>query len=119
MEICRRCKINKIDIKYSKPGKKYCSLCDYYINNIKDDVENNIDKKAKTKNKINCNPKEKINNFNLNLEKNKIDEINQYENIKISDNNYYNNNNYLEEYNQNYNNNLEYKNLYLIERKNF
>ena len=33
-DLCKRCKINKAEVKYSKAGEKYCKLCDYYIHNI-------------------------------------------------------------------------------------
>ena len=118
MELCRRCKINKIEKKNSKRGQNYCSLCNYYINKINDNTENNFEIKTKNKNKINYNLKGKSNNIDLNIVNNKHYEIKQIEHFKNPDN-YNNNDNYIEEYNKNYNNKYEYKNLYLIESQKF
>jgi uncharacterized Zn finger protein (UPF0148 family) len=53
MELCKRCKINKVDIKYSKAGEKYCKLCDYFVHNIMNNNNNNkADNNNKNNNKI-------------------------------------------------------------------
>ena len=52
-DLCKRCKINKTEVKYSKAGEKYCKLCDYYIHNIMNNKENNNKTKTKFKTKNN------------------------------------------------------------------
>ena len=57
MELCKRCKINKIDCQLYKAGQKYCTLCDYYIQNIiNNEYNNNNDNNIKkNSNKVNKN----------------------------------------------------------------
>ena len=115
MELCKRCNINKVETKNSKVKQKYCALCDYYINNIMNNIGNNKKEKSKLKNKRKTNQNEKI-NINLNFANN--NEIKSNENIKIEENITNINNN--PEYKISTNNtNFEYQNLYQKESQNF
>ena len=115
MELCKRCKINKVETKNSKVKQKYCTLCDYYINNIMNNIGNNKKEKSKLKNERKTNQNEKI-NINLNFANN--NEIKSNENIKIEEN-FTNINNNPEYKIAKNNTNFEYQNLYQKESQNF
>ena len=115
MELCKRCKINKVETKNSKVKQKYCTLCDYYINNIMNNIGNNKKEKSKLKNERKTNQNEKI-NINLNFVNN--NEIKSNENIKIEEN-FTNINNNPEYKIAKNNTNFEYQNLYQKESQNF
>lgn len=115
MELCKRCKINKIDL----PLQKYCIFCDYYIQNIMNNENIKNNNNAKKNSKINKNDELKVskNNLKENLNKNSLDnkeikslqiEENFYNKNKDQENNFYMNNT-----------NFEYQNLYQKESKEF
>ena len=40
MEICSRCKINKAELNCKKCKNKFCKLCDYFVHEIMENINN-------------------------------------------------------------------------------
>lgn len=115
MELCKRCKINKIDLQLNKSGQKYCTLCDYYVQNIMNNETNNNN--TMKNNKVNKNNKSKLskNNLKENINKNFLDNK-EIQNKQIEENIYNKNNEQENNFYMN-NTNYEYQNLYQKESK--
>ena len=122
MEFCKRCKINKIDLQLSKSGQKYCTLCDYYIQNIMKNEQNNNKPMKPKNNKVNYNNNLKKSNNSLKeiTNKNSSDnkEIISNQNIQKEENIYNKDNEQENNFSMN-NINYEYQNLYQRESKEF
>ena len=109
MELCKRCKINKVDIKYSKAREKYCKLCDYFVHNIMNNNNNKADNNNNKNNNKILSQREKKEKY---IKKKNQEDLMNKEGIN-------NNNECEEELGGKNNYYFEYENLYQRESQNF